>query len=182
MPYFKFDVNLSEQDYLDYNKFWMIKSPYGKKQILNFRIILTVILGLISLLSLFGGKFSADAFIGIIPYLVLLVVFQLALNPIFVWVSKAHIKSLKKQGKMGYSPVSAIEFYENGFTETTPDNKTEQKYSSVERISVINNKVIYIHVNNIMSYILPFSCFDSKEQYTAFFQFIKTKCSKIDMY
>ncbi|MBQ9749646.1 MAG: YcxB family protein, partial [Clostridia bacterium] len=79
-------------------------------------------------------------------------------------------------------PVSAIEFYENGFTETTPDNKTEQKYSSVERISVINNKVIYIHVNNIMSYILPFSCFDSKEQYTAFFQFIKTKCSKIDMY
>ena len=40
----------------------------------------------------------------------------------------------------------------------------------------------YIHVNNIMSYILPFSCFESKEQYNEFFEFIKTKCSNIDIY
>ena len=66
--------------------------------------------------------------------------------------------------------------------ETTPDNKTEQKYSVIERISVVDNKVVYIHVNNIMSYILPFSCFESKEQYNEFFEFIKTKCSNIDIY
>ena len=27
---FKFKVNVSEQDYLDYNLFWLSKSPYGK--------------------------------------------------------------------------------------------------------------------------------------------------------
>ena len=68
-----------------------------------------------------------------------------------------------------YSPSSVIEFYEDVFIETTPDNKTEQKYSAIERISVVDNKVVYIHVNNIMSYILPFSCFESKEQYNEFF-------------
>ena len=92
------------------------------------------------------------------------------------------LKSLKKQGKMGYSPNSEMEFFDDGFTETTPQNKTEQKYASIERISVVKGKIIYIHVNNVMSYLLPVSCFDSKEQYDAFLNLIKTKCSIVDIY
>ena len=83
---------------------------------------------------------------------------------------------------MGYSPSSVIEFYEDSFVETTPDNKTEQRYASIERISIVDNKMIYIHVNNIMAYILPLSCFETKEQYDEFFEFIKTKCFNIDIY
>ena len=83
---------------------------------------------------------------------------------------------------MGYSSVSEMEFYDESFIEITPDNKSEQKYSTVERVSVIEDKVIYIHVNNVMSYILPLSCFDSKEQYNAFLDFIRTKCANIELY
>ncbi|MBR4845922.1 MAG: hypothetical protein IKU98_05835, partial [Bacteroidaceae bacterium] len=84
--------------------------------------------------------------------------------------------------KMGYSPLSVIEFYEDVFIETTPENKTEQKYTAIERVSVVDNKVVYIHVNNIMSYILPVSRFESKKQYDEVFEFINTKCSTIDIY
>ena len=73
---------------------------------------------------------------------------------------------------MGYSPSSVLEFYEDRFIETTEEKRTEQKYSAVERISIVDNKMIYIHVNNIMSYMLPLSCFESKEQYDCFFDFI----------
>ena len=83
---------------------------------------------------------------------------------------------------MGYSPVSEMEFYDESFIEITPDNKSEQKYSAVERVSVIADKVIYIHTNNVMSYILPLCCFESKEQYKDFLDFITTKCSNIDTY
>ena len=83
---------------------------------------------------------------------------------------------------MGYSPIADMEFYEETFIETTPDNKTERKYSAIERVSVVDDKIIYIHVNNIMSYILPFSSFESKEQFDAFLAFIKTKCETIDTY
>ena len=160
----------------------LILSAKSKKQIIKFRITLVAIVAVISFLSLLGGNFSVDAFMGIIPYLILLVLFQLLLNPYFTWVVKQNIKSLKKQGKMGYSPNAEIEFLENSFTEQTPENKTEQMYSSVERISIIKDKVIYIHVNNIMSYILPVSCFGSKEKYDEFLAFIRTKCQNIDNY
>ena len=95
---------------------------------------------------------------------------------------KRQIKSLKKSGKMGYSPESVAEFYDDCFVETTPDNKVEHKYSAVERISIVDNKVVYVHINNVMAYILPFSCFKSEEQYGNFLTFIKTKCANIDVY
>ena len=180
--HFKFHIHLNDTDYLNYNIFWMLKSPYGKKQMLKFRISIAILFAVISFLSLFGGGFSAVAWIGIIPYAILLVLFELLLNPFFVWVLKSNIKSLKSKGKMGYSPVSEIEFYDESFIEITPDNKSEQKYSAVERVSVIEDKVIYIHVNNVMSYILPLPCFDSKEQYNAFLDFIRTKCANIERY
>ena len=180
--HFKFNVNVSEQDYLDYNIFWMIKSPYGKKQIIQFRVILLVLFGIASLYSLWQGGFSNDSLITVTSYLILLAIVQFALNPFFVWVTKAHIKSLRKNGKMGYSPISEIEFHESSFIETTPTNKTEQSYVAVERISIVSDKMIYIHVNNIMAYIIPFASFDSQEQFDDFLTFIRTKCSNIDIY
>ena len=83
---------------------------------------------------------------------------------------------------MGYSPIAEMEFYDESFIEITPDNKTEQKYSAIERVSVIADKVVYIHVNNVMSYILPLSCFESKEQYNNFLDFVRSKCANIDVY
>lgn len=179
---FKFYINLNDKDYFDYNTFWMIKSPYGNKQMLKFRVFIAILFASVSFLSLFEGGFSANAWIDIIPYVILLVSFELLLHPFFVWVLKANIKSLKAKGKMGYPPVSELEFYDESFIEITPDNKSEQKYSAVERVSVITDKVIYIHVNNVMSYILPLSCFESREQYNAFLDFVRIKCSNIDVY
>ena len=70
---FQFNVNINEEDYLDYNKFWMLRSHYGKKQMSTFRIIIAVIIGLIILISLYGGNFTLDSFIGINPMAILLV-------------------------------------------------------------------------------------------------------------
>ena len=149
---------------------------------MGFRIAIAVVFGVYIFISLYGGNFTADSFISVIPMAILLIIFELLFSSLFVFFLKGHLKSLKKKGKMGYSPSSVIEFCDDSFVETTPDNKTEQRYSSIERISIVDNKMIYIHVNNIMAYILPLSCFETKEQYDEFFDFIKTKCANIDIY
>ena len=179
---FQFNVNVNDQDYLDYNTFWMIRSPYGKKQIKIFRITITVLFAIFMLISLLSGGFSLESILGVIPIIIVLSLVQIFLTKFFSWSLKGQIKVLKKSGKMGYSPEAVIEFYEESFVETTPENKTEHKYSAIERISVVDNKMIYIHVNNVMSYMLPLSSFESKEQYDSFFEFIKTKCVNIDIY
>ena len=180
--HFNLHIELNDQDYLDYNTFWAIKSPYGKKQILGLRIFIAVAFAVVSFMTLISKGFSASAFLGAIPYVIVAVVFELILNRFYTWILKGHIKTLKSKGKMGYSPVADMEFSDEGFIEITPDNKTERKYSAIERVSVIDGKTIYIHVNNVMSYILPLSSFESKEHFDAFLAFIKTKCPIIDMY
>ena len=40
MYFFRFDVHTSEKDYIDYNLFWTLQSPYGRKQIRDVRIFL----------------------------------------------------------------------------------------------------------------------------------------------
>jgi len=180
--YFKFNVNLTDKDYLDYNTFWMIKSPYGKKQMLRIRLWIAVCIAIVSFGFLLNRNFSVSAWIGVIPFFILLGIFQLLLNPFMVWILKDQVKSLRKKGKLGYSPNSEMEFFDDTFTETTSQTKSEQNYSSIERISVIQDRMIYIHVNTAMSYLLPASCFDYKEQYDAFLNLIKTKCPNVDIY
>ena len=180
--HFKFSVHMNDKDYLDYNIFWTIRSPYGKKQMLTLRIAIAILFAAVSFVALSAQDFSAGAWIGVIPYGVSRVLFELLLNPFFIWILKRNIKALRKKGKMGSSSVSELEFYDDSFIETTPDNKSELKYTAVERVSVIADKVIYIHVNNVMSYIIPIACFTSQEQYRDFLSFVQTKCSCIDTY
>ena len=60
---FKFNVHLTDADYLDYNVFWSIKSPYGRKQMRSFRILIGAAILLFSLVILIRDNFSSGAFI-----------------------------------------------------------------------------------------------------------------------
>ena len=73
---------------------------------------------------------------------IVLLIAQIFLTRFFSWSLKGQIKTLKKSGKMGYSPESVIEFFEESFVETTSENKTEHKYSAVERISVYYSSTV----------------------------------------
>ena len=95
---------------------------------------------------------------------------------------KWQIKGMKKSGKMPYTPTSVIEFYDERWGETSEDTKTELSYSGIERISVVFEDAIYIQINNLMGYILPFASFETKEQYENFMDFIKSKVQTVEMY
>lgn len=180
---YRFNVIMTDEDYLDFNKFQLIRSSYGKKQLRNLRISLTVLFGASILVSLIIGDFSAEYILtAVIPLLILYIIMQAACKSFLAWSLKGQLKMMKKSGKPCYSPDSVMEFYEDCFTEITPDNKTEQRYSAIERISFVDDKVIYIHINNLLAYVLPLNCFESKEQYESFSEFIKSKCGEVDIY
>lgn len=63
----------------------------------TFRIVFAVIIGVYILILLYGGNFTFDSFIGIIPMAILLILFELLLSPVFVLFLKSHLKSLKKK-------------------------------------------------------------------------------------
>lgn len=175
---FKFNVTMNDDDYLEYNKFHMFVSPYGRKSMVRAYILIAVIIAVFALISLFKGGFTLSAFKGIIPLIILLALYLIFYKSILTFFLKGQLKSYKKSGKMGYSPISELSFYEDRFEEITETNKTEQLYSSIERISIVDKKYIYIHVNSIMAYIIPFSSFNSRTEYEEFMEFFKNYLHK----
>lgn len=179
---YTFDVHILEKDYYEFNKFVNLKSPHGKKQMLGLRILFIVLALALCALSVWDNGFSEDALIDSIAYAIVFGIVQALLTPFMKWFIKLQIRFVKKNGKMPYSATAKMVFDEETFTETTEDNKTEVKYSGVERVSVVEGYYIYLHINNLMAYLLPYASFEDKKQYEEFLSFLKTKIPQIDFY
>lgn len=176
----KISINVSKKDYLDFNIFVMFKSKEGKKQILLYRIAIFLLFVGFACFVVAGKELSVGTFIGIIPHLILLVLFQALLKPFMVWIVKGNIKSLSKSGKLLYSEYSEMEFCDDVFTEITADNKTEQKYSAIEEVDIIRGQAIYIRLNRLLAYIIPESCLESSEKYEELLKLLREKCSVVN--
>ena len=179
---FRFNIRITEQDYTDFNVFCILNTPYGKKQIRMLRITaaLVVVAAMLLVVVLTDSRTVIVAEATALS--LLLLVLELSAKKHLVFSVKGQVKLLRKNIKKVYSPFSAIEFYENAFVENDGEAKTQQSYSSVERVSIVENKVIYLHLNDIRAYIIPISSFVSARQYSEFVAFIKSKCSLVDVY
>lgn len=179
---FKFNVNTNEKDYVEFNKFVLLRSHYGKSQVASFRILIAIVFLSFVILSLSEEGLTLDFAAVSIPLIVGLILCQIFLKRLLGLSVKSTLKGFKKKGKMAYDPSVVLEFYEDSFVEIAPQKKTEYNYSLIERISVVDNKYIYLHTNSAAANILPMSCFESEEQKNSFLEFIKTKCAILDIY
>ena len=141
---FNFNVNLSEEDYFKFNKFVMLRSHYGKKQVRQLRILLAVLSLFLMLLLAFAWDFSFSTLIGMIPIAILTVVLEITISKVLTMLLKWQINGMKKNGKITYTPTSVMEFYDERLVEISEDSKTELSYSGIERVSVVFEDAIYI--------------------------------------
>lgn len=179
---FQFQVNIAENDYIEFNKFHQLRSPYGIKNILTFRILVAVICFGFVIANLSYGSFDFEAWLTTIPIFVIFIVFNVFIRKMLGFSIKQNIKHLKKHGKMAYAPSAILEFGENSLVETTENTKAEIKYSTIERISVIGDKYIYIHFNNVSAVIMPETCFENEAQREKLLEFLRTLNTKYDLY
>lgn len=179
---FEFNVKMTDDDYFKFNEFWLIRSHYGRSQMVKMRILFTVVSIIACIFYWITDGTTGNLFILVGIDIFFLALLQIFFGKFMALCLKQQIKTLKKKGKMGYPPESLIQFDDDVIVETTPTEKTERSYSSLERVSVIGDKTLYIHFNNVMAAILPSTAFVSEEQYESFLAFIKTKCENIDVY
>ena len=179
---FCFNIELTEKDHYEFCKFINIKSFYGKKGVAFYRILLSVLVALAIVVSFLFAGFTARTITDAMYYCMLLILYQIIIIPFIKFCIKFRLKLTKQTGKLSYSPFAVMEFGENSFIEILTEERTERSYSSIERISIVEEKNIYIHINSMLAYIIPFAAFENSMQKEKFIQFLKTKCRNIDWY
>lgn len=179
---FQLNVNLSENDYLDFNNFHSFESTHGKKLIRKTRIffILTMVfLAALVVLILGWTTFS-------VIYATLLLLFTLLYMVFFKKVLtrnlKVQIKRLKKIGKLPFDPVSTLEFHEDKMVEITALQRTEQSYSIFERICVVKDRYILLYKSSVSAYILPVLQIKEQLNQEDLIEFLSKKCTNVEYY
>lgn len=89
---------------------------------------------------------------------------------------KRQIKRMKKQGKLPYESVATMEFYADHFVEIASSRRTEQNYSSIERICVVPDRFVLLYLNTVADDILPISQLRQQTELEGFLAFLSEKC------
>ena len=180
---FSFNVKLTDEDYLLFNEFALKNSEMSKKS----DIIMRILISLIFILSAFNlvstNGINTVSVVAVALLFILWLIFMLCSKRANAAFTKFFTRILiNSKDKKPYTPYSTLEFYNGCFKELAPDNKSEINYSAIDKISVINNSYVFIFIDSIRGYVLPFECFNEKAQEKEFLSFLGTLTSRIEFF
>ena len=175
---YKFEIEMTDNDYYECNKYHLTDSPDVKKSMILGKLIIPaiflmdIIYNIIQCFDWFSLTFY------LVFYGVISVIWFLTYKPFTLLFFKMQMKFMKKCGKMPYDKHSEMEFYDNYFVEKTENTKEEIQYNAIFKVRVNEPKAIYIYKNVVTAYIVPFSSFNSDDERNKFINFISEKTSK----
>lgn len=172
---FKYNILIDDNDYIEFNKFVSFEAPMSKKTRRNSRIFLSVAMALLALILMAFDGFSYYSWGTAFIFGLGIVLFNIIVGPFSKLIIKLNVKSFSKSQKKPYTPKCVMEFNEDSFFEITDDTKTESTYSALECISVVKDKYIYLHIDRLRAYIVPFAAFESADEAKTFLNFLETK-------
>lgn len=180
---FSFNVRLTDEDYLLFNEFALKNSGMSKKADIIIKILVSLIFILSALNLVLTNGMNTVSAVGVIFLVVMWLIFMLCSKRANAVFTKFFTRMLiKGKDKKPYTPDSVLEFYDDCFREIASDNKSEINYTAVDRIAVVKNRYIFLFLDQIRGYVVPFSCFKSEAQEKEFIDFLSTVCSKTELF
>lgn len=180
--FFRFNINLTEEDYLAFSQFTSFESVIGKKQLTKSRIVFIALMAFMVVLPMIICGFTLPFLVFAIFVTLITLIYMLLLKKILTLNIKAQIKRMKKTGKLPCDFESVYEFNEESVIETTSSTRTEQSYSALEKICVVKDRYILLYNSSISAYILPLQQIKAQSNADEFLRFISEKCNTVEYY
>lgn len=179
---FRFNITLTEEAYLDFNKFHSLESATGKKTVKKGKLTILAVILAFTLLELVATGWNEE-FFGFLTIMVLMGILSLCFfHKWILLMVKFQIKQLKKTGKLPFDEQTTYEFYEDKFVQTVPDSRMEQSYSGLERICVVSDRMLLLYRNSSQAFVLPIPQLRQQGDLDALVQFLAQKCGAVEYY
>ena len=176
--HYSLKITMDDSDYLYFNEHTLNVYGIFKRQVLTLRILFLAVILILSIYEMFQFENTLAAVIFAVIMLIILIPIEIFTPHYLRFCSRLQVKSFIKKGKVPYSKTSEMQFYDDYFTEETETAKTEQKYSSIEKISFSEErKTLYLHTDKVRAFLIPSSSFATPEEMVEFLKFIKRKCT-----
>ena len=179
---FRLNINQTEEDYFNFNRFHATETPQGKQSIKKAHTIfvLTIVVLSAMILSLQGWTLSSKLYCLAIGVWVI-IYFATFKNTLDKNLRK-QINRLKETGKLPFDPLSILEFHEDRLVEITDDTHTERRYASIERVCVYKDSYIFLYQSSMGAYVLPLPQVRAQVNQEDFLRFLSQKCNTVEYY
>ena len=147
----KYNIDLNDNDYIEFNYSYLKHSKIGKYSLLATRISFPII------------KIERGLVISVAAVAVLSTVLWWFIVPVLMRRNiKKNIMKMKSDGKLPYHEKASVEFLDDRIAETCEQGETVVKYSDI--VNVYEEKgYIYIFYGAMQAFILPERCFGDNE-------------------
>ena len=179
---YRFDIRLTEEDYLKFNIFHSLESTNGKKQLLKNRILIIAFVAILVAFVLLRQGWNPVTAVYVVVIGLLTVLYMLLFKKSIKATLKKQINKLKSIGKLPFDTVSSIEFEAEKFVEITADKRIEQRYEGLEKICIVKDQFLYLYHSSVAAYILPIPQLKEQLDYEDFWNFLSQKCNTIEYY
>lgn len=173
---FRFNITLSEEDYLQFSKYHYFNSTNGQKSFLAYRALAPMLSIMFVLVFLMAG---ADPLLIGIEAVVLgifsVIFLRNSRKTVIRYIHKS-VERAKKDGVLPYTPESVLTFDEEFVHEISPKSEQKMEYQLLQKIAV-DEGAVYIYINAMQAYILPASCFVDEGEKETFLKFVRGKVS-----
>lgn len=179
--HFSFNVKLTDDDYLLFNEFALKNSNMNKKADIITKALISIIFILSALNLIITNGINTVSVVAAGFLIVMWLIFMLCSKKANAVFTRFFTRMLiKGKVKKPYTPDSVLEFYDEYFKEIAPDNKSEINYSAIDKVTFVNGKYVFLFLDQIRGYVVPFNCFESEAQQNAFIDFITSVCNKTE--
>lgn len=179
---FRFDITLTEEAYLDFNKFHVLESDTGKKTVRKGKLIIAAVILAATLLELVANGWNGE-FFGFLAIMVLMGISSFCFfHKLALWMVKFQIKQLKKTGKLPFETQTTYEFREDKLVLTVSDGRMEQNYDGLERLCVVPDRFLLIYRNSSQAFVLPIPQIRQQGDLDGLVRFLSQKCSEVEYY
>lgn len=168
------EYDVSEQDYINFNLFHIKTSKKMRKSIWAADLTIAAILILASVFLFFVFKDRVVIPIYILVSLALIIFWVLFFPKWYELLLKRTIKKMIKRNESSFTPHQTLTLKEDFIISKNSANKSNVEYDTIQRLESANN-CIYIYINEIKAYIVPFSAFSGLNEKSKFEQILEEK-------
>lgn len=162
-----FKINLTDDDFIAFNTYYIFQSRAGKRSILIGRcsILIAAILVLIVSFVMKGGS-RVVLIEGIILLVLAVIWFVLYPNLIKRNIAK-RVRKLRREGNLPYESEVELSFSDTGITEKTETTCRETPYTDFREVTEAG-QYIYLAKHTAESMIIPVRCLEDPHGFLAY--------------
>ena len=159
----KFDIQLDDEDYINFNIFHVFHSKYGKKSILMGRLLMFFISFAVILIFIVAGAERGLIITEAVLFLIASIIWFIYYPKMAKKKIRMHIYKLKEEGALPYNSKETVEFNDTEIIEVSPKEVIKTNYSEVTALH-LSDDYLYLYKGSLRAIIIPYRSLGNKKE------------------